>query len=66
MRIEADVQNREHFEQARELAEEALATVHRFQARIVDSKIRRGIQERAGELEKLLSSLGWPPLGNSQ
>jgi hypothetical protein len=62
-RIEADI-DQGGVERARELAEQALETVYQFQARIADPEKRREIQERAGELEKLISSM--PPQENSK
>jgi len=54
-KIEAGMQNREHYERARKFAEAAVETVHRFESRIVEPKIRRELQERADQLTKLLS-----------
>jgi hypothetical protein len=61
--MEADI-DQGGIEHARELAEQALETVYQFQARIADPEKRREIQERAGELEKLISSM--PPQENSK
>ena len=47
----------EHFERAHKIVRIALETARRFEARIVDFQIRREIQERAAELEVVLSSL---------
>ena len=55
-KIEADI-DQAGVEPARELAEQALETVYQFQARIADNEKRREIQERAGELEKLISAM---------
>ncbi len=55
--LEADMQESEDFKRAHEIVPIALETVHRFEARIVDFQIRRGLQERAAELEVVLSSL---------
>ncbi len=49
--------NHEHFELARKNVELALATIQRFNDRIVDFRVRRKIQESALELGKCLCSL---------
>jgi hypothetical protein len=54
--IEGDI-DQAGVERARELAEQALETVYRFQARIADHEKRLEIQGRACELEKLISAM---------
>jgi len=55
-KIETDI-DQAGVERARKLAERALETVYQFQARIADHEKRREIQERAGELEKLIFAM---------
>ena len=54
--LEASMNNREHFERAREHAASAIETIRRFESRITDSQALEEIRRRADELQKLMSS----------
>lgn len=56
--LEANMNNREHFERAREYAMAAIETIHRFESRIADHQALGEIQRRAEDLQKFISSLG--------
>ena len=56
-KIESAMRNQEHFEISREHAREALRSFDYYKNRIVNAEIRRELQERAHELEKVIASL---------
>jgi hypothetical protein len=59
--IEVQLQEREGVERASQIAYSTVETVRRFEHRIMDSEIQRELNERAHELQNVLSSLSCVP-----
>jgi hypothetical protein len=56
-RIQADLENLELYARSIANAQNAMATVRRFEERISDVEASRGVHERANRIEQLMATL---------